>query len=1061
MNCSACGWSAPAGALFCGGCGQPLAVSCPGCGASNPGANRFCEHCGTKITTAGEPVAPAPDPESAPPVGDRRHLTVMFCDLADSTALSERLDPEDMREVVRSYQSICAAVIERVDGYIGHYLGDGILAYFGYPSAHEDDPVLAVRAGLEIVEAMRGSDLAVRVGVHTGLVVVGEMGAGRRRQERDVIGETPNVAARLQGLAGHNLVVVSGATRRLVEGFFVTEPLGEVSLKGLSRPMPAFRVLAETKARSRLEVAAERGLTPLMGRAREMAALVERWNQAAEGSVILLCGEPGIGKSRLVRELEERAAVDLGLRLELRGSPHHANTVLHPVVDFLRRRLGPDPDPDAALDAMEGLADLGGVPRAEAIPVLAELVSLPHEGRHPTPSWSPELRKRRTLEVLSRLLAGVASRVPVLLAVEDIHWMDPTTLELVGRIIDADPVPGVVAVITYRPEFRPPWPDRAHVTRLTLNRLSPAQVEEAVGWLARGQPLPAGVVRTIRERTDGVPLFVEELTQMVLESGPDEHAIPLTLRDSLMARLDRLGPALETAQLAATIGREAPLVLLRALALLPQSVLDDALGRLVDAGLVYQRGVPPDAVYVFRHILVHDAAYDSLLRTTRQRFHRAIADVLEDRSAGGEEGTEPPPEVVGHHCAAGGLTDRAVAAYHEAGRRAIAVSGHLEAIGHLRLALDLVATLPPGPERDRAELGLVLTLGAPLTALHGYGAADVESNYARAAELCDAVDEPDQLFRALYGLFRTRLLRAEYDTALEIGGRLEHIAATGSWPTFSLVAHRALGVTLFYRGALTEALSHLEAVVAQRAASGTGLGDVLRGLNDVADPVIVSEIQGGCMLWLVGRSDEGQAMSTRALAEARQLEHPFTLALALTFHALLWRLMGEPEASRTRAAEALAYAREQESVFWSGFSGVVHGACLVAEGEADAGVAAIRQGIADWQGTGSRAFTSIFLAFLAEGLAAQGRRDEALETLEEAQRFAAETGERVWLPEVHRLRGEVVAVSAGPAARAEAENELVTAIEVARTLGARAFEARAASSLRALRRGQTVGRPSA
>ena len=1048
-SCAACGWTVQGGASFCGGCGQPLTLVCSRCGGSNPAANRFCQHCGAGLSAVEQPQPPRPGPAGSEPAGERRHLTVMFCDLADSTALSERLDPEDMRDVVRSYHAGCAAVIEAADGYIAHYLGDGILAYFGYPTAHEDDPVVAVRAGLDIVEAVRNSELGVRVGVHTGLAVIGEMGAGRSRQASDVVGETPNVAARLQGLAGRNQVVVSATTARLVEGFFVTEALGDVALKGISRPMPVFRVLAETKARSRLEIAAGRGLTPLVGRAREMVVLTERW-EAGDGGVVFVCGEPGIGKSRLVREVGDRVGADAGVRLELRCSPHHSNTVLHPVADTLRRILGPDPDPDAALDVIEELADLGGVSRAEAVPIVAELAGVPYELRHPAPRWSPELRKHRTLDVLASLVAGLARRYPLLVAVEDVHWMDPTTLELVGRIVDAEPVPGLLTIITHRPEFVPPWPDRAHVTRLTLNRLSAGQVEAVVDGLAGGQPLGDAVRRTIRERTDGVPLFVEELTQMILESGAgDDHGIPLTLRDSLMARLDRLGPAREVAQIAATIGREAPLPLLRAVAPAVPGGLDDALRRLVDAGLLYPRGLAPDVVYVFHHALVQDAAYDSMLRSTRQQFHRAIADTLEER--GTEAGlAEAPPEVVGHHCAAGGLTERAVAAYLEAGRRAIAVSGHREAIAHLRLAVDLVATLPAGQERDRTELSVRLALGAPMAAMLGYAAPDVEANYSRAEELCRSVDDPDELFGALYGMFRTRMLRAEYDTTLELGLRLGQIAAARSRPALTLAAHRALGTSHFYRGELTEAVRHVEAAFAERAAHGIRPGDALKELNDIADPVVISQTQGSCVLWLLGRTDEAEAMSARAEAEARALRHPFTLAFTLGFRATLGLMMRRPREAVVWATEALAYSEEQEILLWTGYSRVTLGGALVVDGDADAGVPAIRQGIAEWQSTGACNFTTMSLAFLAEGLAVRGHFEEALETVDEARRSALETRERFWLAEIHRLRGELLAGRPEPALD-EAEAELATAVEVARGQGARALEDRARATLENLR----------
>jgi class 3 adenylate cyclase/predicted ATPase len=1054
LCCAACRWTTDASASFCGGCGQPLLTRCPSCGGANPAANRFCQHCGTEFSSSDE--VPGPDVATPELAGERRHLTVMFCDLANSTALSERLDPEDMREVVRSYHSACAAVIEAAEGFIAHYLGDGILAYFGYPAASEDDPVVAVRAGLDIVDAVSRSELGVRVGVHTGLAVIGEMGAGRSRQASDVVGETPNVAARLQGLAGCNQVVMSATTARLVEGFFVTEALGEMALKGISRPMPVFRVLAETKARSRLEVAAERGLTPLVGRAREMAALTERW-VAGDGAVVFISGEPGIGKSRLVREIGDRVSAEAGVRLELRCSPHHRNTVLHPVVDMLARFTGADPDPDAVLDAIEQLADQAGIPRSDAVPVVAGLLGLPYEPRHPTPRWSPELRKHRTLDVLADLVTGLARRYPLAVAVEDIHWMDPTTLELVGRIVDADPVPGLLVIITHRPEFVPPWPDRAHVTRLTLNRLSPAQVEEVVDGLVGGHPLGEAVRRSIGERTDGVPLFVEELTRMVIETGAsDDHGIPLTLRDSLMARLDRLGPARDVAQMAATIGREAPLPLLRAVAPAVPGGLDDALRRLVDAGLLYPRGLAPDVVYLFRHALVQDAAYDSILRSTRQQFHRAIADALDKYRAGTGEAIEVAPEVVGYHCAAGGLTERAIAAYQEAGRRAIAVSGNREAIAHLRLALDLVATLPVGHERDRTELSVRLMLGAPMAAALGYAAPDVEANYSRAGELCRSVDDPDELFGALYGMFRTRMLRAEYDTILELGVRLEQLAAVRPRPALALAAHRALGTAHFYRGELAEALRHVQAAMAERAAHGIRPGDALAELNDIADPVVIAQTQGSCVLWLLGREEEAETMSVRALAEARALGHPFTLAFTLGFRATLGVFLRRPGEAVAWAEEALAYAENQEILLWTGYSRVIRGGALVTEGDAEAGVAAIRQGIAEWQATGACNFSSLSLAFLAEGLAALGDFDEALVTVDEARRSAVETGERFWLAEIHRLRGQILVEMPEPPWD-EAEAEVATALDVARCQGAHALEDRARATLGTLRQRRFVG----
>ncbi len=1070
MNCQACGAASPEGAPFCGACGVSLSTACPKCGASNPPVNRFCAQCGSRVG-AEEPAPTHQQVAAQYEEGQRRHLTVMFCDLADSTRLAERLDPEDMREVVRAYQGACAAVLERFSGYIAHYLGDGILAYFGYPQAHEDDAILAVRAGLAITDAVpqlrlpasSTEELAVRVGIHTGLAVIADMGAGKQRQRTDVVGETPNIAARLQAMAGRNEVVVSGSTHLLAEGFFVSDALGQLELKGISRPMVAYRVRGVSGARTRLDVFAGRGFTPLVGRKREMELLWERWAQAkaGDGQVVFVGGEPGIGKSRLVHELRERAVGDGGFVIQLEGSAHHEHSMLHPLIEHLRRALELDANRDegAALRRVERLMDVSGVPRPDGVPPIADLLGIPYDTNYPIPNWSPEARKRRTLDTLTHLLVGLTTRQPVLLVAEDMQWMDPTTLELLGDELSAKPIAGLLTVLTHRPWFVPPWPEYAHVARITLSRLSPGQVDEIVQYLTRDRELPARLKKTISERTDGIPLFVEELTQVVLEAGTaevpggsglgmQEEAIPAKLRDWLMARLDRLGPASEVAQLAAAIGREVPYELLRAVAGRDEPGLQADLARLVESGLLYRRGVVPAATFTFKHALIHDVAYDSLLRSTRHQLHRAIVGAIE---ASFPDVAADQPETLARHCASGGLPEQAIRYSHQAGRQAIARSAHLEAIGHLSRALELVPALAAGPERDRIELELLITMGAPLTSFRGYGAPEVEEIYSRAHQLCESLHDDERLFRALYGMFRVRLVRAEYAAAFDIGNRLEHLASVSGRHSLAIGAHRALGSTRFYAGDNpTRALAHLETAIRLHEESGDAVGEALRELNDVADPVVTCRAYAGWVLWLLDRPEEARAMSDTAIAEAGQLGHPFTIALALCLDAWLCQFSNDPGATRTRAAEALAFSTEQEFPFWMGWAATLEGWAQVRQGEAEAGIAQMRRGLVDWQSTGSRLGKTYFLILLADGLRLGGRPREALDMLDEALLLARETGEGFCLSEIHRFQGELLLTS--PEHRAHAEEAIRRAVEVAREQGAVTFEARARRRLAALAR---------
>src|SRR5215813_9116873 len=775
-----------------------------------------------------------PPPPAVPASADaeRRQLTVMFCDLVESTALATQLDPEDLREVVRAYQETAAAVIQRFDGHIAQYLGDGLLVYFGYPQAHEDDARRAVRTGLGIVETLgalnarlaphQGVQLAVRIGIHTGVVVVGEMGGGSR-QEQLAMGETPNVAARLQGLAAPDTVVISPTTFRLVRGYFTCQDLGLHSLKGLAAPLQAYRILGESAAQSRLDAAGATGLTPLVGRDSEVALLLERWTQSQDGTgqVVLLRGEAGIGKSRLVEVLREHVISAGATRIMFRCSPYHQHSALYPVIDHLQRFLQwqRDETPEAKFDTLERVLRTYHLPLEEVLPLFAALLSVPLPERYPPLNLTPQRQRQKTHEALVAWLLEEAERQPVLAVWEDLHWADPSTLDVLSLLLDQVSTARMLTLLTCRPEFRPPWATHAPVTQVTLNRLGRVQAEAMLPSLTGEKPLPPEVVEQVIAKTDGVPLFVEELVKMILESGLVQEqvgryvltgplpplAIPATLHDSLMARLDRLSTARELIQLGAVLGREFAYDLLQAVASVDETTLQQGLARLVEAELVYQRGLPPRSRYIFKHALIQDAAYQSLLKSSRQQYHQRIAQVLEAQFS---DTALLQPELVAHHYTEAGLSAQAGLYWQKAGQRAVERSAHLEAIAHLMQGLETLAVLTDTPERSKLELGLQITLGPALMASKGIGAPEVGRAYARARALCRHMSDTTQLFPVLWGLWIFHLARAEYKAAQELTAQLFILAQGVHTPALLLEAHLAQGVTCFWLGELSPARAH-------------------------------------------------------------------------------------------------------------------------------------------------------------------------------------------------------------------------------------------------------------
>lgn len=1087
MQCPQCHSDNREGRHYCAECGAPLATTCPECGFANEPSEGFCGGCGTALTSSASAAVSAADtvrtatnryrPHKGSPhenarrretlEPERRQLTVMFCDLVGSTRLSHRLDPEDLREVIRGYQHACAEIITRYEGVVSRFMGDGILVLFGYPRAHEDDAERAVRAGLEIAEAIPALDgpcrseslrLAVRIGIASGLVVAGDLIGEGAAEEEAVVGETPNLAARLERLAQPNTVVIGLNTQRLLGERFEYEALGCYQLDGFSEPLSAWRIIRPREVVSRFEAAHAAALTPLVGREEEIDFLLDRWDQAkkSEGQVVVLSGEAGIGKSRIAQTLRERvASTETHVRIRYQCSPYHTNSALYPFMRHLERAANFKRDDTNAqkLDKLATLLAKSASRVEEVAPLLARLLSIPAEGRYPPLSMSPQQLKARTLAAMVEQMDGLTKRELVLLIFEDTHWIDPTSQELLDLIVEHTQRVRALVIVTCRPECRPPWTDQAHVTVCELDRLNPHQSAVMVAGVARGKALPQEVTDQIVTKTDGVPLFVEELTNTILASGllkeePDRYllsgrplamTIPTTLQDSLMARLDQLGAVKRMAQIAAAIGREFSYELLAMVCALPHDELQRALAQLTQAGLIFQRGMPPDASYIFKHALVQDAAYESLLKSRRQELHTRIAQVLEQRA-------DVEPELLAHHYTEAGLIRRAIPYWQQAGHRAIERSAHAEAISHLTQGLELLQRVPDAAERIQQELALRMILGPALMANKGYGAPEVEQAYARARELCQQVKESPRLFPALFGLWGFHLVRAEYKTAYELAEQLLSLAESIQEAGLLVEAHGAVGVTLFYLGELVSARGHLEQSMA--------LYDPERhqshALTYGQDPWVACRSWLGQVLWLLGYPDQALERGHEALARAQALPHPFSVAFALLGLAMVHQFRREPGASQQQADAMLALCKQQGFPFWVPAGNILRGWALAQSGHEE-GMAQIRQGLDARRAMGVRLPRPYFFALLAEGYGKTGQAEAALNALTDTVGAKNKTAERWWEAEQCRLKGELLLAASvdptAPAVQKEAAECFRRALEIARRQGAKSLELRAAVSL--------------
>ena len=1008
--------------------------------------------------------AESAEPTARPAVpgeAERRQLTVLFVDLVASTELAARLDPEDMARVIRAYQGCCSDAVRRWDGHIAKYMGDSVLAYFGWPTAHEDEAERAVRAGLAIIEALArlntpaSAPLAARIGIATGLVMVGELIGEGAAQERIVVGETPNLAARLQALAAPGSVVISQATRRLVGGLFALADLGPRRLKGFAEPLAAWRVEGEGRAEGRFEALHGERLTPLVGREHELGILLERWAWAkdGDGQVVLLAGEPGIGKSRMLRALRERLGDETYAPLSHYCSPYHTNSALHPVIGLLEReaRLDRDEPPEEQLARIEALLSRSSDGLDEVVPLLAALLGVPTGDRYPPLTLTPEVQKRRTLQALVDQLAGLAAQQPVLALYEDVHWIDPSTLELLSLVIERIRQLPVLVVITFRPQFQPAWTGQAHVTTLTMSRLGRRQGADLVARVTGEKSLPAEIVDQIVERTDGVPLFVEELTKTVLESGlltdagdryelsgpPPPLAIPTTLHDSLMARLDRLAPVKEVAQIGAVIGREFSHELLAAVADRPEDELRGALDQLVASELVFQRGAPPDATYSFKHALVQDAAYQSLLRSRRQQLHGRIARVLEERFL---DAGDAQPELLAHHCTEAGLSEKAVEYWYQAGRLASERAALPEAIGHFGKALELLATLPDPSAGVEREIDLQIALGGALISAKGHAAPETGRAYARAHELCRRGGDLRRLSPLLFGQWVFHMVRAEHAAAQDIAEELLRSAEQEGDAAGLVVGHRAAGIGSLWRGDLVEARGHLEQELAlydperHRSLASVYAYDLrLAGLAGLA-----------FALFQLGYPEQAVARCREAVDDAERLSHPAGLAYSLFHACMLDQIRRDIPGVRQRAAALVALSAEHGFPLWQAAGVAFDGWALAEEGRAAEGIARIEDGLQAWRATGAGLNVPYFLALLGTTRGAAGDGAEGQRLLVEAMDAGRASGERWFEAELHRLKGEL-GVAGGD--RDAAEACFLSAIAFAREQSAKLWELHATTSL--------------
>jgi class 3 adenylate cyclase/predicted ATPase len=1020
-------------------------------------------------------VIPSAVPSASPEDrAERRQVTVMFADLVGSTALSARMDPEDLREVISAYQKCVAETVQHFGGFVAKYMGDGVLIYFGYPQAHEDDAERAVRTGLELVhvisELKTHAALQTRVGVATGLVVVGDLIGSGASQEQAIVGETPNLAARLQGIAEPNSVLISESTRKLVGNLFELEDLGAQDLKGISGPVRAWAALRPSSVESRFEAMHASGVSELVGREEELDLLLRRWSKVknGEGQVVLLSGEPGIGKSRLTAALLDRLAAEPHTRLRYFCSPQHTDSALYPIISQMERaaRITHDETAQAKLDKLDALLAQSFTPSPDAA-LLAEMVSLPNNGRYQILELTPQQRRQKTLEALTTQVEALSRSNAVVMIFEDAHWTDPTSLEAFGRTVDRLKTLRVLLIITYRPEFEPPWIGRPYVTALNLNRLGEREIAAMIDRVTGNKALSKSIRHDIIERADGIPLFVEEITKAVLEAEGEGAAgstgasipssstiVPASLHASLMARLDRLGPAKEVAQIGAVIGREFPHSLLAAIANKSEAELKSAIDRLVDAGLLFRQGQPPHAKYLFKHALVQDAAYGTLLRDPRRALHARIAEILETQF---DDIAELQPEQLARHCTEAGLIEKAALQWGKAGYRSLARSALVEAVAQITRALEQIATLHSTPDLRRQWIELQVALITPLVHIKGYAAPETKAAAEQAHLLIkqsEALGEPSEdallLFSALYGCWVSSYVTFKGDVAVELSRQFLALAEEKGTTAPLIIGHRIVGISSLFSGDIPKGRAHFDQAIAfydptKHRSLATRFG---------VDAAVSVLCYRSWALWMLGYPETALTDTELALKEAHELGQAATLMYAQAHG--LWPQMwaGNYTAAGRLLDEAVALANEKSAMHWKTL-GMIGQGCLLSSATtnfSDA-VQIISAGIAEYRSTGATVWLPLILSYLALAKTELGHFDDALRCLDEAMTAIQTTGERWCEAEVFRTAGQI-ALKVPKQDAQKAAMLFEHALAIARQQQAKSWELRAAMSMARLWRDQ-------
>ena len=1000
---------------------------------------------------------------------ERRQVTVMFSDFA-------RTDPEDLREFVAAFRKCVTDTVGRFDGFVAKYPEDGVLVYFGYPRAHEDDAERAVSAGLELIAATSRlktyAALQTRVGIATGLVVVGDLIGAGASQEQAIVGETPNLAARLQAVAEPNSVLIAESTRKLVGNLFELQYFGAQELKGISGPVRAWAAVRPSSVESRFEALHSSSLTQLVGREEELEFLLRRWSKAksGEGQVVLLSGEAGIGKSRLTAAMLERLATEPHTRLRYFCSPQRTDSPFFPIISQMEHAAGltREDTVQAKLDKLDTLlAQSSTSPKDAAL--FAEMLSLPNDGRYQTLELAPQQRRQKTLEALTAQLKALSQFNPVLMIFEDAHWADPTSLEVFGRVVDRITNLPALLLLTFRPEFKPPWIGQPQVTVLTINRLTRRAVDTLIERVVGNRMLAENIRDDIIERTDGVPLFVEEMTKAVLEAGSESAvertlaavpspalAVPASLHASLMARLDRLGSAKEVAQTAAVIGREFSHALLAAVTPKDEPELQLALDRLVSAGLLFRKGAPPHSTFLFNHSLVQDAAYGSLLREPRRALHARIAETLETQLG---EIAENQPELLAHHCTEAGLIEKAAVLWAKAGQRSLARSALVEAIAQLSRALDQIATLRPTPELRREQVKLQVALITPLMHVKGHASAETKAATERARmliEQAESLGEPPEdpllLFSVLYSIWVANYMAFKGDAMRELSAQFLAFAQKQKTSAALAMGHRLTAASLILTGELVEGKEHFDRTLAlynpaEHGPLASRFGQDIR---------VAALAYRSWTLWLLGHPQAALTDAEQGLKYARDIGQATSLMYSLFHTSFSHLLCGSYAMAKAEADELVALATEKGALFWKAHGLSMQGCLSVRAGSAKEGVELIASGIAGLRRTQATALLSSYTSYHARASAELGRSDEATRSICDVMSMIETTKEKWCEAEIFRVAGEIAMLSTNPEA-AKAEAYFKRALAVARKQQARSWELRAAMSLARLWRNQ--GRP--